>query len=162
MKIRDKSQPDLETAYETAIRLLARRPHTQKELTQKLRLRGCPDPILSEVLSRLIDKGYIDDAAACETYCQELIRKGFGPRVIRQRLASRGIDAGLIRSALTTYYLFEVVRENAKTAAIRKKRQLENRCLNENELRMRLMRFLTQRGFGPDIIHEVMADLIGG
>jgi regulatory protein len=162
MKIRNKSQPDLETAYETAIRLLARRPHSRKEVTQKLRLRGCPDPILSEVLRRLIDKGYIDDAATCETYCQELIRKGFGPRVIRQRLASRGIDAGLIRSALTRHYLFEVVRENARRAALRKKGQLESRCLKKNELRMRLARFLTQRGFEPDIIHEVMVDLIGG
>jgi regulatory protein len=161
MKIRDKSKPDLEKAYDTAIRLLARRPHSRRELTQKLRLRGCPDPILSEVLSRLIDRGYIDEAATCETYCQELIRKGFGPRVIRQRLAKRGFDAELIRGALTTNYLLEVVRENARAAAVRKKGQLENRRLKTTELRIRLARFLTQRGFEPDVIHEVMVDVIG-
>jgi regulatory protein len=138
------------------MRLLARRPHSRKELEQKLLQRGFADQIRSDVIRRLDEQGYLDDAATSENYCLELIRKGFGPRVIRQRLAGRGIDNKLVRRALTAHYPLEAVRENAGRTADRKVKQLQNRYSEKSKLRVRLARFLAQRGFPADIIHAVM------
>jgi regulatory protein len=150
----------MEAAYATAVSLLARRPHTRKELEQKLLQRGYADKIRSDVIRRLNEHAFIDDETTCENYCLELIRKGFGPRAIRQRLAGRGIDNGLIRKALTAHYPLEAVRESARRAAVRKLKQLESRYAEKSKLRPRLARFLAQRGFPADIVHEVMDDVI--
>jgi regulatory protein len=160
MKRRHPSKPDIEAAYETAIRLLAQRPHGQKELEQKLRQRGYGDPIRRVVLRRCMEGGYIDDAATCEAYCRELIRKGFGPRAVRQRLAGRGMDDKLVRSTLTTRYPQEAVYKNARTVAARKLQQLRDRFREKSELRMRLARFLAQRGFPADSAHDIIDELI--
>jgi len=148
---------DVEAAYRAAIRLLGRRAHSRKELAQKLRQRGYAEAVRTEALRRCEAQNYLDDAAACEGYCLELIRKGFGPRAIRQRLAGRGFDGALIGSVLVALYPREVVRETARAVAVRKADQLRARYHESLELRARLTRYLNQRGFPADILHEVVA-----
>jgi regulatory protein len=161
MENQNKAQGDAAAAYETAVRLLARRAHTRKELARKLRQRGYAEQISAEALDRCEANHYIDDGAACEGYCRELIRKGYGPRAIRRRLADRGIDPGLIGSALAAHYPQALVHATAATIARRKLHQLESRFRDPKELRPRLKRFLSQRGFPTDLLHEVVDELLG-
>ena len=156
-----KSERDFEAACRLAVRLLGRRAHSRRELEQKLRRRGVAEQTGAAVLTYCDDRGYIDDPAACEGYCRELIRKGFGPRAIRQRLNRRGLDGELIQSVVATRYPDAVVRKTAKKVALRKAGQLEGRYPEKTDQRRRLIRFLTQRGFPADVIHEVLAEVIG-
>jgi regulatory protein len=127
-------------------------------LAHKLRQRGAADQIVTLVIRRCEECGYIDDAATCDSYCRELIRKGFGPRMIHQRLARRGITAELIQSTLETRYPQDVVLATARLVAARKSRQLGSRFRVKVELHTRLARFLAQRGFPSAIIHEALND----
>lgn len=173
MTIQDDKKPEYEaayrsayqsayrSAYSSAIRLLGRRAHSRKELAQKLRRRGYPDPIIDEVLESCEGRRYLDDEAACHSYCRELIRKGAGPRMIRRRLAERGIKEGLIESVLETRYPPDLIRATALAVAARKRDQLENRFSEKGAIFARLARFLTQRGFPMDIIDAIIKDLNG-
>jgi SOS response regulatory protein OraA/RecX len=76
--------------------------------------------------------------------------------MIRQRLAGRGIAAELIQNVLEVRYPPEVVVSTARTVAARKSHQLGNRFREKMEVHKRLARFLTQRGFPPGIIHEIL------
>ena len=161
MKTRDKAKLDFEAVYLQAVRLLGRRAHSRNELAQKLRQRGHADQVITRVLKRCEERHYIDDATTCDNYCRELIRKGFGPRMIRHRLAGRGIATELIQNALEARYPREVVLSTARKLAARKSRQLGNRVREKMEMRTRLARFLTQRGFPSGIVHEILNDPTG-
>lgn len=162
MTAQDNKKPNDETtyqaAYHTAIRLLGRRAHSRKELAQKLGRRGYPDPIIDAVLRSCENHHYIDDAATCDSYCRELIRKGFGPRMIRQRIAKRGIKRDLIESVLETRYPRDAVRTTARAVAARKRDQLEGRFSEKRAIATRLARFLSQRGFPAGVIRDIVAE----
>ena len=158
MTTHDKTNRDDEAAYSTALRLLGRRAHSRKELARKLRQRGYPDPVIEEVLRKCEAHHYIDDAAACDSYCRELIRKGAGPWMIRQRLVGRGINNSLIESVLETRYPQDVVRVTARAVAARKRDQLAARLSEKGAINARLARFLNHRGFPMDIIHAVIEE----
>jgi regulatory protein len=161
MTTHDKTDRDYEPTYSTAVRLLGRRAHSRKELARKLRQRGYLDAVIEKVLQNCEAHHYIDDAAACDSYCRELIRKGAGPRMIRQRLAGRGIQKSLIESVLETRYPQDVVRATARAVATRKRDQLAARLLQKGAINARLARFLTQRGFPMDIIHAIIEEHSG-
>jgi regulatory protein len=158
MRTRNKTKIDYEATYQRAIRLLTRRAHSRDELAQKLRQHGASEQIIDQVMVRCEERRYIDDAAACDSYCRELIRKGFGPRMIRQRLSGRGIAGELIQSALEILYPHDVVLATARAVATRKSQQLGSRFRKKFEIRMRLARYLTQRGFPSGIIHDILDD----
>ena len=161
MTNQNKNKRNYEAGYYTATRLLGRRPHSRLELAQKLRQRGYPDTIIEKVLGDCEAHHFIDDAATCDSYCRELIRKGFGPGMIRRRLAGRGIEGSLIESVLETRYPQDVIRATARAVAARKRDQLEARFSEKGAISARLTRFLTQRGFPMDIIYAIIRDLIG-
>ena len=156
MKTQRKKTLDYESAYQTAVRLLGSRAHSRQEIAQKLRQRGYSQPVIALVLERCSERRYIDDAATCDGYCRELIRKGFGPLAVRQRLSARGIAGELIQSTLEDRYPFEVVCTTARAVAARKLRQLSGRFRDEIDIRTRLARFLDQRGFPATIIREIL------
>src|SRR5690242_6191425 len=56
----DARVPD---AFETALRLLTLRPHSEAELRRKLVRRGCPADDVESAVARARGLGYLDDAA---------------------------------------------------------------------------------------------------
>ncbi|MDJ0782813.1 MAG: regulatory protein RecX [Desulfosarcinaceae bacterium] len=153
-----KSEAD--TAHHTAIRILARRPHSGRELSRKLRQRGFSEETVAKVLAYCEANRFIDDAATSETYCRELIRKGFGPRAVRQRLSAHGFDTGLIQDTLAKVYTEEVIRNTAHKVGSRKLTQLQMRYAGKEEITPRLARYLAQRGFPATIVQDTLRQLL--
>ncbi len=86
-------------AYDAAIRLLATRAHSGREIRDKLVRRGHPDAEIGPVLERLRGAGYLDDAA----YARALIRRrsaSRGARAIAAELAAKGVGREEARAAL--------------------------------------------------------------
>ncbi len=148
-------------AYHAAIRLLCRRGHSRHELKLKLRQRGYVDTVIDTALKRCERHNYIDDTSTCEHYCRELIRKGQGPRSISQRLVQHGFDRALIDATIDTHYPTAIIHETARAVAARKASQLKARYQEKHNLRARLARFLTQRGFPADVVHSTVDRTIG-
>jgi regulatory protein len=90
------------SAYEAAVRLLARRAHSQAELRRKLGRRGYDEGEVDEVLTRLTQAGYLDDRAFAEGHVRRR-SSSRGPMALSAELAARGVDRRVSSAALTGF-----------------------------------------------------------
>ena len=84
---------------DTAVRILARRSHSQAELKLKLRRRAYDSVAIEDALSRLGELGYLDDAAFARSLAN---RRGGerGRRAIAAELAAKGVSREVIQATL--------------------------------------------------------------
>lgn len=135
-------------AREVALGLLARREHSKRELIIKLRARGCPEKIITQVVDQLAAEGMQSDARFAESFVRSRIDRGRGPLRIRAELIERGIEDDLIAEALLQYE--DWWRDLALEAY--NKRYGEDRPSGDIVERSRRSMFLQRRGFTADQI----------
>ncbi len=85
---------------EAALKLLSRRDHSDRELTQKLMQRGFATAQVEQVLSELTDQGLHSEQRFAQSYARMRANKYYGPLRIRAELAERGVDRNTISQAL--------------------------------------------------------------
>ncbi|MEY6432324.1 regulatory protein RecX [Thioalkalicoccus limnaeus] len=85
--------PELEGA---ALRLLALRDHSRRELAAKLHRRGYAPDAVASLLEELVAKGLLCEARLAEHYVAERLRKGFGPLRVREELHRKGLPDEVI------------------------------------------------------------------
>lgn len=135
------------------LRLLARREHSQKELLDKLALRGFQRDDVEPVIEALAEQNWQNDERYAECYVRQRIANGYGPVRIRYELQQRGIDGGDLdaqaeeqggwQNLLLDVYLRKYDDEKA---------------LTQNEW-LKRSRFLQQRGFSGEMIKCLFAEL---
>ena len=131
--------------------LLARREHARYELRRKLAQRGFSAGEIDAALDRLEEEGLLSDERFAETFVRQRADRGYGPLRIRQELRDRGVEDGLISTTLASWtgqWLAVAVRQHEKRFG----RQPE-----DARERARQQRHLQSRGFGFDIIKEVIS-----
>jgi regulatory protein len=69
----------------------------------KLRARGCPDPIITQVVDALTEEGIQSDVKFAESFVRSRIDRGTGPVRVRAELTVRGVDDDVIEAALAEY-----------------------------------------------------------
>ena len=129
-------------ARDRAIRLLARREHSQSELRRKLAAQGYAQAVVQEALASLAAGGLQSDRRFVEGYVRSALNRGHGERKIRAALAERGIDAHLAADFLN---VGDEAWQQLATAALRK-RFGETPAQGRAE-RSKRLRFLLGRGF---------------
>ncbi|HWG84302.1 MAG TPA: RecX family transcriptional regulator [Deinococcales bacterium] len=144
------SELDPEKAFAYAVRALAQKSLTEKELTDRLRRRGANPATVAGTLERLRDYGFVNDAALAARSAEEA---RVGVHAIRARLKARGLDEHTIEDALSgrdpdldvegARALVE--RYGAKWAG--------ERAYSKGYA------FLARRGFPSVVIAEALADL---
>lgn len=88
------ARSDAVRAKEKALYLLEHRPHSKRELEDKL-ARTVGREAAGQAAGRMEELGLIDDADYARRLSEELARKGFAAPRIRQELLRRGIDREL-------------------------------------------------------------------
>ena len=141
-----------EAARAAALRLLARREHTRRELSDKLRRRGHDAAAVEQALGELSDEGLLDEARFAEAFVRSRIERGQGPVRIAEEMRRRGvggeaIDAALEAAEVDWIALARRVREHRFGAALPEQRR---------EL-ARQSRFLQQRGFTAEQVRRAAA-----
>lgn len=142
-------------AFDHAVMLLARRPYSTAEIRRNLETNETALPIIEEVLSRLERLGYADDHAFAQYWIEN--REQFrprGPNALQYELRQKGISQPVIDAALKDFDS----RKSAYRAAQDRVRRL--RGMKQAEFRNKLGAFLLRRGFGYDIVREVVGQLI--
>lgn len=145
---------DVKNIKDVCLRLLARRDHSQKELLDKLSLRGFDKDETQAVITELAQQGWQDDARYAESYARFRIHKGYGPVRIGHELRQNGIaildlDAIAQREAGGWMALLEQVY---------RKKYPEDKKLTRNEWAKR-SRFLMHRGFSGAMISALFDEL---
>lgn len=141
-------------AFDSALRLLARREHGAKELNDKLKRKGFSEEDVKNALDYCDELGLQSDERFAEHYTRYRISCGFGPLKIGQELKSKGIDSDLTQKTLRQE------QDNWLTHALS---VWEKKCkgqldLSFNELQKQ-QRFLLYRGFDTDTIARVIKEL---
>jgi len=151
-----KSPPP--TAYQRALRRLARRDHSAADLRRALMERGHSEQEVEDALVRLRKERYIDDRDFAERFARSrLAHAGLGRGRIRQGLRQRGIgradgEAGLAAA------LLDVDERAALDRLARRYFRLHVRSEPEQRL-PRLWAFLLRRGFAPGLVRERLTAL---
>lgn len=141
----------MSSAYERAVKLLARREHTRRELERKLaRAGGEGSPEVGEALDRLERDGLLSDRRFAEEFVNWR-KEAWGDRKISYELGRRGVDkktAGQVMEAI----LGDSEAERAVAV-------LEGKAagsFGDAKAEAKCRRFLEQRGFGAESIRRAV------
>ncbi len=145
-------------ALRQAMNRLNRRAMSRRDLDKKLQGLEYEQPVREQVLDRLTEMKFLDD----EAYARALIdatlrRKPAGPQLLRQKLYQKGIDRSLIEKLVGEATDAQDLAPDAADLARKKLRSMQR--LDIETRKRRLYGLLARRGFNPDTISSVMAEL---
>jgi len=133
------------------MRMLARREHGERELTEKLVAKGFEGDIATAVVDQLKTDSLVSDRRFVEVMIDNRIRRGYGPLRIRHELRERGIEPDLIdewidvNDPMWLDHLRRVCSKKFGTDAPADYRSWARQA-----------RFLQNRGFSTEQIHKVV------
>ena len=96
-----RSKTEASQARDRALDLLSRRPHSRKELSDKLRMKGYDNASSCSAVDWLEEHGYLDDRNYAGMVVRHYTSKGYGIGRIRAELSKRGIPRELREEALS-------------------------------------------------------------
>lgn len=144
---------------EKAFRYLAGRAHSEKELYTKLKLKGFPDSLITEVIVELKEAKFLNDVEFALSFARSRIhKKPMGERLLRQELWKKGLKKELIDNTIRAAYSEKSQDEIARELVQKRIARYEN--LDESKQKKRLNDFLLRRGFDWELIKEVIAEKI--
>jgi len=132
-------------------------------LKKKIKKYGITPSVEDEVMKRLVELGYADDAKFCEWWItSRQSRSPKGVRVIRQELLKKGINKQLLESVLEKFseQTGSISQHDLALKAVQKKVSLW-RKLSVLERKKKLYGFLGRRGFSAEVIASVIDDVAG-
>ncbi len=151
---------DLAAAKQRAYRLLSMRPHSQKELENKLRDKGFPAPIIKEALEKLRDLKYLNDASFAMQWARNLaVNKLWGNRKISADLREKGISDRLISDSVASAR-YELSEEEAIEILIKKKAARKKPAVMDAREKQRIFQSLMGRGFPPGLIFNKLGKAV--
>ena len=141
-------------AHSAALRLLAYRPRTRKEMATRLGRKFEPD-VVDSVVARLTEQGYLDDAGFATAW--RTSRESNNPKsswVVQRELETRGIEASIASEAVEDMD----DEENAYAAGAKAARRLAK--LDPTVSRRRLWAYLNRRGFSSAVTRRTVERLL--
>lgn len=148
------------SAYEDAVRVLARRALSRGELEYELLRLGHSQLDSEIVLDEFIERLYLDDFSLARTLTEKLReRKGASRSHIKQKLRERKITDDVVALALAELdeeEEFDLLRE----AAFDRARKLGG--LDRATAERRLLGFLARRGWSGEQVHRAVREALDG
>ncbi len=138
-------------SLEAALRLLAYRPRSERELRDRLARKSFRRPIVNETVARMRELGYLNDAEFARFYADtQQASRPRSQRIVRLELRRRGVAQEVAEEATETID----DEEAAYRAASRRVASL--RRLEYQAFRERLGGFLTRRGFSYEVARRTV------
>ena len=150
-----KNKDEEQRAYERSLRYLSRRPHSEKEIANKLSRNRIEIHVQDRVLKRLREASLVDDVEFARVWVEN--RQIFRPRsgrMLRSELRGKGVSKEAIETALEGFDEAEAALTVARKAC---KRYGD---LSEEASNRRLRQFLARRGFSYELISSTLSILM--
>ncbi len=144
----------LSRAHSAALRLIAYRPRTRKEIADRLSRKHEPD-VVDSVVALLTDQGYLDDASFAGQWRSS--RESHNPKsswVVQRELENRGVDSSVASEAVRDMD----DDENAYAAGAKAARRLAK--LDRTVFKRRLWGYLNRRGFSSAVTRRTVERLL--
>lgn len=145
----------LSSPYEAAVQFLANRPRSVAEIRRHLRGKRFDDEAVDGAIDKLRAQRYVDDLDFAKYWVEQRSRfRPRGDRALVSELSSKGVSRETIDAAMGDMPA-ESEADRARRAIARHMRRWES--LEPPERKRKIHAFLAQRGFGYDVIDEVIA-----
>jgi regulatory protein len=142
--------------YDRALKFLSYRPRSEKELQDWFKKKKVGSETQKLIERKLRQYNYLDDQEFAKWWIEQRTTfRPFGKRRLALELRQKGIDKDLIVKLLDSYLAQDKELELAEEVVKKKIESLKN--LPYPEAREKLSAFLARRGFGWEIIKEVVA-----
>jgi regulatory protein len=145
-------------AFDTVLRLLARRDHSREELRRKLDRRGHDQQTIEAALRRITELGHVDDQAFARSYVRRRASVR-GPLAIAAELAARGIDRGASEAALAGFDPSEQLSSATRLAERACAREPD--AMSYQEMLAKVGTRLLRRGFPARIVQAACRAVVG-
>ena len=146
-----KALDEIEVAHDRALNFLSYRPRSSEEVRRNLHQKEFAERTIETVIERLTGAGLLDDAAFARYWVDN--RERFEPRsrrALRYELRQKGVPDPAIQAALDDLDEEDAAYRAASTRLRRYARA------DEETFRKRLGDFLARRGFGYEIVRDVL------
>jgi len=146
----------LKRAKGFALRFLALRPRSCKEVSEKLVEKGFIPSVIENVVTYLIDYGYLNDPKFAESLAVHLLEnKKLGFARVGATLRERGLSPELVKATISQ---LQQNYSEEKTALQIMKRRFSNFNVPQAtpKDKNRLVQFLRRRGFSWETISHVL------
>ena len=138
-------------ARQTALKILARREHSRRELQDKLLKKGCDAVLAAEVVKKLESEHLVSDDRFMESLIQARRNRGYGPLRIQKELQEKGVTAEAIER-----WLDVSGREWLEDIRRVQRKKFGGKIPKNYTERARQARFLQYRGFTYDQIQQLL------
>ena len=150
-----RDSPPIGDAYDAAVRYLGSRPRSVAEIKRHLRTKRFDDIAQDTALEQLRAHRYVDDEAFARYWVEQRLRfRPKGDRALVSELMQKGVARETIDLVLGE------ADPNAETerarAAIRRP-MTRWLAMDERDRRRKIQQYLAARGFGYDVIEDVVA-----
>jgi len=141
------------------LRFLARRPHSVKELKEKLIRKGHDKYYTGIVINEFLKKGYLNDEQFSVILLKEETKlKKSGPLLIKNKLISKGIDSLRADKMIQDLYDEQMQYNNCFSVTEKKYKLLNKYPVIEQK--RKLVTFLKQKGFYWEMVKKVVEDFL--
>jgi Uncharacterized protein conserved in bacteria len=150
-----KDYDELSVAKDKAIKFLAYKSRTEKELRTKLKSLKISESNIRKVIDLMIHLKYLDDASYVKTYLENnLSNKPAGKRMLRIKLAQKGIGKELIDEVLEEKYDEETETEKARELFVKYSKKVRGKT--DYDKKRKCFQYMLSRGFDYDIVKSVV------
>lgn len=155
MKTQKPDLLDRSALMHSAVDLLSRRDHSRQELWRKLSPKASSADDLEFVLNDLTERNWQSDERFAAMYLRARGNRGVGPLRLKQELRHKGISSEL------TSEIMEVSDTDWTNNAMEVGRKKANSIgFDHPQLKLKLWRFLSYRGFSSDLIESVVSKIM--
>ena len=152
------TEDQTQRCHEAAWRLLNHRPRAAGELKQSLRQRKFPSAIAEQVVTSLIEKGFLNDERFAQQLVTERKRRLDGPRRIKQELKKRGLSEEIMAEVAEDLGSREEQLESASELLLKWNKRSKPTDLSKR--RQSAAAFLARRGYGGEVVWQAVKDVI--
>lgn len=156
-RLRDADEPD--RAVASALNLLTHRGRSERELRQRLRMKGYTAGAIDAAIGKVIDWGYLNDERFAEAWVEQ--RQAGRPRS-RRALANELREKGVAREIVETTIEAAEIDEVADARRLAADKWRKDASLEPDKRRQRTAAFLARRGYGWDVARQVLDELARG
>lgn len=136
-----------------ALKFLASRPRSEKEISDNLKKKKAPDEIIKQVIVKLKEKKFLNDQEFATWWIEQRQRfRQKSLRIIKLELRQKGISADILESVMNQEEGVKHDTENARQLVERQFGKYKH--LEKRELYQKLGAFLARKGFDWDTIKE--------
>ena len=142
----------------SAIRIIERSYKSEKEIREKLLLKEYENKTIDRTLEFLKEYNLLNDEKLTSMYVKDRLRSE-GKNKIKYSLIRKGISEDLIEEELSKVD-DDNLRETAYNLGVKKYNTLLKRENDKYKLSQKLYRFLMSKGYGYDLISEVVKEIM--